>query len=162
VKISFLEKIIKNKKIVKLNYFTINLEDGEQLQVYDLKYYSEKLRKFRNELSKKLNELLKKEEYNLTENLKNYAIFNSLIEDYVETLETEFNINLELHLKNSSLIINNSYFHISLSPQDLFKIIEETIKQKKDVLVEIVTDLDKKKVEHKIITIKEKKKKSKE
>ncbi|HIQ50613.1 MAG TPA: hypothetical protein EYH54_01415 [Nautiliaceae bacterium] len=161
MKINFLEKIIKNKKIVKLNYFTIDLEEGEQIQVYDLKYYSKKIQKFREELSKKLNELLKKEEYNLTENLKNYAIFNSLIEDYVGALETEFNLNLEKNLsKNSSLIINNNYFHISLSPKEVFKIIEETIKQKKNVLVEIITDLDKKKVEHKVTILKENKKKN--
>jgi hypothetical protein len=159
VKVSFLEKIIKNKKIVKLNYFTLNLDEHEPLQIYDLNYYSQRLRKYKEELDKKLNNLLKKEEYNLTENLKNYAIFNNLIEEYVEILETEFTMNLEIYSKNSSLIINGNTFYLSLSPEDLFKIIEDSIKQKKDLLVEIINDLDKNKVSYDVITLEKNKKK---
>jgi len=163
MKIIFIEKTIENEKLVKTAFFTLNLEEEVSLEIFDFKFFLKKMQENRKNLSKRLNKLLREENYSLTENLKKYAIFESLLHDYIENMEEEFilkNENKKFNYK--SVLVNDSKFLLSIDPEKLSELIIRSINEKKSFIIEIISNLDSKETKVIVKEMKEDKKEEKE
>jgi len=120
MKITIIEKLKRNNETIKTSFFTLDLENEKFIEIYSAKFFLEKIKTMKKELSKKVNDLLKEEDYSLAENLKKYAIFESIVNDYVESIEEEFLIKNEMKLNNfNSIVVNDHKFLLTLTVEEM-------------------------------------------
>ncbi len=160
MKITIIEKLKRNNETIKTSFFTLDLENEKFIEIYSAKFFLEKIKTMKKELSKKVNDLLKEEDYSLAENLKKYAIFESIVNDYVESIEEEFLIKNEMKLNNfNSIVVNDHKFLLTLTVEELQDLITEVLLKKKNLIVTIEYDINKKEKKIDIKEVEEKKEK---
>ncbi|MEO2154551.1 MAG: hypothetical protein ABGW69_01975 [Nanoarchaeota archaeon] len=158
MKLIFIEKIIKSNKIIKLSHYSLDISESKLIEMYSIDYFIKKNKELKRSLSRKLDNLLKNENYSLPENLKKYAIFEHLLNSYIESLEEEIVLKNESKINYKTIIIEEQKILSSLDLEELNNLIQKIIKNKKDYLVEIEVNLDNNKISVKSSEIEEKKK----
>jgi hypothetical protein len=158
MKIIFLEKIVKNNKIIELNSYTFDPSE-ENLNFFDYKYLKEEIKNKIEIVDEMLNNYLKNDTYNLNENIKQHSIFELLLDKLIELKYEELELKLKKNKQSYSVLYLGELVFLPLNLEQIKEIIAEALKSKKSLLVEIENNLDKGKVSYKIIKINQKQKK---
>ncbi len=152
MRIVFLEKVIKNNKVIELNSYTIDPLE-ENLNFFNFKTFKKELENKINLVDNKLNEYIGNDTYNLNENIKQHSIFELLLDKLIELKYEELELELKKEKNNYSLLYFGELLFIPLNLEQIKEIIITALKTKRNLLVEIENNIDKNKVSYKIIKL---------